>query len=175
MLRYASRPLNLDETIHLFVVKVLPLGIVLHLMVGLWQYGTTEIFPNESQIFKLNLFSQTSDSTSQEIVDRIKKSPLIFLILLFAVAMYAFGLFGLGLWRRIQRYAFSTHEVKENESLSTRFGTYHEEKVRMELFGPITYDIKKLPKYRRIIEAMNLMDINSDSWSKRFSILSPQK
>lgn len=49
-LRFCRAPRAFDESLNQMVMNLLPLALFLHLMVSIYAYGATDIFPTESSI-----------------------------------------------------------------------------------------------------------------------------
>ena len=58
ILRYASRPPNYNEKMVYSVLDILPISLLLHLGVGIYSYGTPDIFPyfdNKNNLIQIDV------------------------------------------------------------------------------------------------------------------------
>ena len=79
VLRHCKKPIVYDETLHKDVLNKISLVIIIHLMLGIYSYGCSSIFPAEVGIYVIDSFVEkpsldTNNNTFFfEIYRRVKK------------------------------------------------------------------------------------------------------
>lgn len=61
-MRYNKRPPTYDYRLNKKIINILPLALVLHLMVGIYMYGSPKIFPHDENSIKEAIGSSVKNS-----------------------------------------------------------------------------------------------------------------
>lgn len=60
LLRYNRRPPSYDHRLNKKIIKLLPLALIFHLMIGLYMYSSPLIFPKSTDAIKSSVSDQLS-------------------------------------------------------------------------------------------------------------------
>lgn len=148
ILRYYRKPPEYTQEINESLYLYLPIPIILHLVFSIYSFGSSEIFPDS--------VSKPSDSdyikfNSNNFKDLIQKGSSI--CSLFMIASMIFLIFYLK-FKRIDFYErFWNYKVYSEKNLNNT--EFRDLKNKQKLLGLDTYDIRKNPKYKDLIKALD--------------------
>jgi hypothetical protein len=181
LLRDSSQPGYFEVDVARSIVSYLPIGLAFHCALSVGMYGTDAIFPTElsvlSQLSSNSTITGVNQNTTQIPATtgmgvRIQKTPALFsfmfvfcfLVFLDRVVWYSI--------KKIFNFVQHLNSIgREAKQRNEEFGTFTEELDRLSYGGLTTYQVRKIPRYKPILEAIDNYHEGSKPQEEAESIL----
>eukprot|EP01017_Pseudomicrothorax_dubius_P050586 TRINITY_DN9604_c0_g1_i3.p1 TRINITY_DN9604_c0_g1~~TRINITY_DN9604_c0_g1_i3.p1 ORF type:complete len:547 (+),score=72.89 TRINITY_DN9604_c0_g1_i3:67-1707(+) len=150
VLRYSTKPPMYDARITEAILKLSPLAVVLHLVVGIFMYSAPGILPDKDDPW----FDPLKEAYRFSPSHRIKKATPIVLTLGFILAAYFLQGLLRRIWSRLRSIRSSAQIIPTDDDGASSQRTFDDELAKMQLHSLAYYDIRKNPKYARVLDIL---------------------